>query len=503
MPPFNGKPRLTPLCESMNSILKSALLVSALVLAACSTSGKPPSNRDTDEPKLNGKTIQHTSEEAEQFIQRFPSMTTGLLNYIANDKVELIEREFSAETVIFKLDSTGDTGPFHEVALERAIELMDMYGWPEEAIASEWAPESHLAVVKVESIGIPAGTRPGDTIPVKIFPKGDATELRGGYVYTTPLRDKRGKTVGVLSRGFLPLLPEDAKTEKQKEESKDMTKLTGTGRTEYVLRGRVTIARKVGIDELTADKIIMPVTRDVFDETGKYLKTVRMLSSELMPDVLTSIEKEMEEAGVPVKAEAGRDENVNAIVVTPLGVREHSLRQIYERLRTVRVTVNPRTNVVIVFDEDRHRVVFYGPVATRFLIGDVALTTDPFTRNKTDVEPHQLRFRVSVRVLERADPGSTRHYGIPRADGTKTDGSKGRVNLAWSRRNADGDIVDEGNEEFDSADITDILRHLWTRGMSPREVLGFCVDAKENFAIAAELGLNLRQLDLEELENGN
>jgi hypothetical protein len=79
------------------------------------------------------------------------------------------------------------------------------------------------------------------------------------------------------------------------------------------------------------------------------------------------------------------------------------------------------------------------------------------------------------------------------------DGHQGRVRLAWSRWDSRGRMLEEGTEELDTTDISEILRHLWTRGMGPRGVLAFVHEAIEMFAISAERGFNYLTVDLDEL----
>ena len=60
-------------------------------------------------------------------------------------------------------------------------------------------------------------------------------------------------------------------------------------------------------------------------------------------------------------------------------------------------------------------------------------------------------------------------------------------------------MLKSGSDELDTSDFTDILRYLWTKGMGPREVLGFVYEAESSFAISAELGFNYRKVDLSSL----
>ena len=159
--------------------------------------------------------------------------------------------------------------------------------------------------------------------------------------------------------------------------------------------------------------------------------------------------------------------------------------------------------MVIVFDDQTQRVAIYGPLKRRFLIDNVTLVVDPIVRrdfNNQILPALPLRFRVSCRVLRRASPGRSGKFGIAHTEdieaGIKPDGDKGQVNLAWSIHDEDGDLVKERTEKFDSADISDILRYLWTRGMGPHEVMGFCVQAKDQGALAVTLGYNHRRMDV-------
>jgi hypothetical protein len=185
----------------------------------------------------------------------------------------------------------------------------------------------------------------------------------------------------------------------------------------------------------------------------------------------------------------------------PLGVREKSLDEVFEDLQAVSITFTPRNSVIIVFDDDRQRVVLYGPVERRFLFDDVTLGTDPFTLDSVDPvthkarPPQQLPFKVTCRVLRRAQPGKSGKYGIPtQADvdaGVKPDGDKGAVHLNWSLETSA--LSREGEIDLESSDIADVLRYLWAQGMAPREVVGFCVVAKDKPALLAELGFNPRR----------
>lgn len=490
-----------------------------LLLVACASSpGTGGDNGaeldETDSGAIDRERLTHSEREAHAFIRRYPSFRVGLINYFDPAEAELISRSFSAETVVFRLDATGDSGILYDATLDRAAEMTDEYAWPEAEILNETARETHVALVELESIGIPARARKGDYIPVRVRPKGNATDIRAGYVYATPLRNKLGNTVAILERGYLPLNAdayfnsqgeriepvlgpgESRLTEEQIEDSKNLELIDSAGGISYILRKGVRLVVDVGDDDLTTDRIILPLTREV-EERG-FVRRVRTLSAELVPDAIESIKREMAAEGVNVDVEA----RGNDLIVTPIGVRELSVRQIYELLKGIRIELHPRNNIVVVFDEQRFRVAMYGPQRHRFLIGTVTLTTDPFTRDDPTREPYQLPFRVSCRLLERADPGTSGQYGIPTAEqeerGFTPDGHKGRVRLSWSTWN-DGGIKDEGVDELDTTDLSEILRHLWTRGMGPREVLAFVYEADQSLAISAELGFNYRKVDLDRL----
>lgn len=494
-----------------------------LLIAACSNpqpanntanSNNEPDNGD--EKPLNVTRLSHTEKEAAAFIRRYPSLAVGLVNYFEPARAELISREFSAETIVFQLDATGDTGLLFDATLDRAAELTLKNGWPESEILNETATEGHIALVTVESIGVPAGARTGDYIPVRIRLQGNAYDIRAGFVYPTPLRNKLGRTLAILERGYLPLnadkyFDKDGKiitnpelepdeeplTLEQIEDARNLERRDTPGGVSFILRKGCKLVADVSDDELVADHIVLPLLREV-EEAGRK-KDVRTLSAELVPDAITSIEREMKKEGIEVKVEAQGDN----LVVTPIGVRDLTLRQIFELLKGIRVELHPRNSVIVVFDENRFRVAVYGPVKHRFLLDTVTLTTDPFTRDRTDIKPYQLPFRVSCRLLEAADPGKSGKYGIPDAfdlkRGVTPDGHKGRVRLSWSTWDKKGNMQDDGVDELDSSDFTDILRFLWTRGMGPREVLAFVVEAEQSIALAAELGFNYRKVDLDKL----
>lgn len=491
-----------------------------IVLASCGTtppadnSGKRPAsdeNVSRDHARLT-----HSEEEAARFIRRYEALSVGFVNYFDPARTELISRAFSAETVVFQLGETGDTGMLLDATAERAVELMEKNGWSEAEISNEAAYEGHLALVEVESIGIPAGAKTGDYIPVRVRLRGNAYDIRGGFVYTTPLRNNLGRTVAILERGYLPLNadkyfdeqgniiepdldPEEYPlTREQIEDARNLERHDVPGGITFTLRTGVKLVADVSDDELVADRIILPMTREV-EERGR-IREVRTLSPELVPDAVDSIVEGMAEQGLTVKAVA-RDKH---IVVTPIGVRDETLRQVYEKLKSVRVKLKPRNNVIVIFDEENHRVAVYGPLQHRFLISTVTLNSDPFTRDSK--KPYILPFRVSCRVLERAEPGRSGKYGVPDADdvrrGVDPDGHKGRVRLSWTTYDKNGDLDEEGSLELDTTDFTDILRVLWTKGMKPYEVLAFILEAQQTFAISAELGLNYMKVDLDKLAEG-
>ena len=495
-----------------------SLTAIVLVIAACGTT--PPANNSNEPNPENGEAVSrdhqklsHSEEEANKFIRRYEALSVGFVNYFDPARTELVSREFSAETVVFQLGETGDTGMLLNATAERAVELMEKNGWNESEISSEAAYEGHLALVEVESIGIPAGARTGDYIPVRIRLKGNAHDVRGGFVYPTPLRNNLGRTVAILERGYLPfnadkyfddkgkrienpeLGPDESPlTNEQIQDSFNCVRHDNPGGITFTLRGAVKLVADVSDDELVADRIILPLTREI--EEGGFVKEVRTLSPELIPDAIDSIEKGMADEGLTVKV-ATRDKH---LVVTPIGVRDETLRQVYEKLKGIRVSLKPRNNVIVVFDEQNYRVAVYGPPKHRFMLDTVTLNTDPFTRSER--KPYILPFRVSCRVLERAEPGRSGKYGMPDAENRNPDGNKGRVRLSWTTYDEDGDLDEEGSTELDSTDFTDILRFLWTKGMKPREVLAFVYEAQQTFAISAELGLNYLKVDLDRLAAG-
>lgn len=478
-------------------------LFALLLLASCTSSpggGNNAGGNGSTNPPPRGR-IQHTEEEAEKFVRRFEGLRAGLVNYYNPTKVELVSREFTAETVVFRLNNTGDTGAFHTAAVDLAAELAEKL-WRHTTAEHEFVVESHLAIVKVQSIGIPAGSRAGDHIPVSMRLTGNASDVHGGYVYATPLRNRLGKVVAVLREGYLPFdvdkMPADEVTAEMRADARNLERRESATGPWYLLRKGVQLAGDVSADDLSADQIILPLER-VIERVFETDVVVRTLSAEYIPDVLRDIERQMRDQGLPVKAEHNQDK----LVITPLGVREVPLSQVYERIAELRVDIRPKTRMIIVFDDALFRVAIYGAPNLRFMLGDVALTTDPFTRDKPGVAPYQLPFRVSCRVLERAKPGRSGKYGVTtdeeRERGVVNDGSKGRVRLAWSRWK-DGRQIAEKTEELDTADLSEILRHMWVRGAGPREILSFVIEADSSYAINAELGFNHHKIDPNRLE---
>jgi hypothetical protein len=490
-----GRPGAAPLASVMRIL---TVLFMSMMLAACASAPADQGAAATDRGAPATARLQHTTEEAERFIRRFEALRVGLVNYYNPVNVQLTSREFRAESVAFRLDNTGDTGQFHRAAVDLAVELSEKLGWQTSStVGQEHINEGNLAVVEIRSIGIPAGSRAGDVIPVSITLKGNATDIRGGYVYTTPLRNNRGRTVAFLREGYLPFnidrMDPELITPEMRADAELLERREGATGPWFVLRTGVRLAADVQSDDLTADQIVLPLERAM---EGR--EPVRSLSSELIPGVMADIERQMEALGTPVRV---RQERGN-LIVTPIGIRELTLRQVYERIEGLRVEVKPRNNMIVVFDDNLFRVAFYGPVAQRFLIDDVALVTDPVTRDRLSGREYQLPFRVSCRILQRAEPGRSGKFGIPVAAdldrGVMPDGHKGRVRLSWSRW-SEGRRVDEGTDELDTTDISEILRHLWTRGMGPYEALAFVVEAHRAFAFNAELGFNFLQFDPEQI----
>ncbi len=465
-----------------------------LLLAACTT----PASGGQETPQTGTPRAwkaTHSPEEAERFIRRFEGLRVGLVNYFHPGKVELISREFTAETVVFRLNSTGDTGAFHEAAVDLAVTMADTL-WERTSVANEVIKESHLATITIRSIGIPSNAKAGDEIPVRIEVKGNATDIHGGYVYMTPLRNRLGRTVALLQEGYLPFslrgVPEEDITPEMRQDSGKLERRHGATGPWFLLRTGVHLAADVLTDDLVSDQIILPLLREVQAND----QTVRSIPADMIPDIMADISRQMEADGMPVKVahEPGK------LIITPLGVREVSLKQIYDRIRQLRVEYKPRNSLLIMFDDDLFRIAIYGPIEQRFLIDHVALTTDPLTRNNPD-GAHQMPFRVSCRLLQRAQAGRSGKFGIPDADdearGVKPDGHSGKVRLTWSRWEGSR-MIAEDIEELETSDISEILRHLWVRGMGPREVLAFVYEADRAFAINAELGYNYHTIRLDE-----
>ncbi|MCC6573629.1 MAG: flagellar basal body P-ring protein FlgI [Planctomycetes bacterium] len=491
-------------------------ILSFIVLAACATTppkDKPePGPEPTDGPTIGG--IKHDAKTAEQFIRRYEQLRVGLVNYIEPRNVKLNGHELSGDGVVFRLNLTGDNGAFHKAAVDLAVELMEKNGWDEVQLQEENSAVGHLASVKFESLGMPVDAHPGAHMPVRVVLVGDATDISGGYMYPTPIRNSAGRTVAYFRGGYLPHIPEPGEPWRDSE-GKELPpgtlplleKRETAGRIGYILREGFQITSSASADDLIADTIELPLSRDIIDEaTGQVKETIYPLSVELVPEVVKELDKELAAANIPCRVRA---DGPHKIIVTPTGVREMSLRQIQDAIENVKVTIRPRSNVIIMFDEELYRVAIYGPGAKRFLISSLNLVIDPFSENAVDretgrpVKPYPLPFRVRCEVVKRAERGTSGLYGVPTPGNPDPDGNKGEVRLAWSLRNDAGNVISEGDETLPSTDISDILRHLWVRGMGPREVLGFCVRAKEAFALAADLGFNYRKVDLAKLAAGN
>lgn len=494
------------------------LLPLVLLLAACASTPASNGNGDalpSDTVMRDG--IAHNAQTAEDFIVRQRTFRAGLIDYVDPRRATLTTRTLSAESVVFRLDQTGDTKLFHKAAIERAAELAVDYAWPDAMIEQEQDREGYLAYVRIESVGMPTGATRGSTLPVRIVCLGDAKDLRGGYLYPTPLKNSRGRTIAIFEGGYLPpagQLPGeregnpvkkpllDAKGNqvidpetKQPMWEEAFERRQSLGRVSYVLREGFRIASSVPDEELSAETIELPMDRVIDAERGRYFLPV---SADMIPELTRGVESEMAERGINVKATTV---GTRSLIVTPLGVREKNLEEVFEELQQISISFSPRNAVIIVFDDERQRVVFYGPVERRFLFDDVTLGADPFTVDAVDPvtrkprPPQQLPFRVTCRVIKRATPGKSGKYGIPtQADvdqGVKPDGDKGVVRLSWTL-DAKG-LGDEGETELPSTDIADVLRFLWAKGMGPREVVGFCVVAKDKPALLAELGFNPRR----------
>ena len=496
----------------------------ALLLAACAST--PTSNGGSPDDvgfTLNG--VVHSRATAERFIIRKLAYEAGLVNYVDPRRAKLVTRELTGESVVFRLDNTGDRSEFHQATIERASELALALAWPDVMIDQEQDREGHLAYVRVESIGMPADVGRGTTLPVRIVCIGDATDIRGGYLYRTPVKNKLGRTIAVWEGGYLPAAGElpgqrdgkpvknpliDSRTGKQAIDpdtqepqwEEALERRQSLGRATYILREGFKISTTVPSDELSAESIELPMDRIIDESENSYAYPV---SADLVPELIRGIEEAMKAKGVACRVEA---EGIKKLIVTPLGVREKSLQQVFDDLQTIKLEFVPRNHVIIVFDEELQRVVLYGPLSRRFLIDDVQLGTDPFTVGTFDPQtgkprkPEELPFKVSCRVIQRAKPGKSGQYGVADEEGraahVKPDGDKGKVHLSWTLRDKDGSLINEGEEDLDSADIADILRHLWMRGMGPREVLGFCVVAKDKPALLAELGFNPRRVRIDE-----
>ncbi len=501
----------------------TSFLVVALLLAACAnTTEKPGNGGDVEGFERDG--ILHNAQTAEDFIVRKLSYSAGLVNYVDPRRAKLTTREVSGESIVFRLDNAGDTGEFHKAALERAAELAVRLAWPDVMIEQEQDREGHLAYVRIETVGTPTDASLGATLPVRIVCMGNAVDIRGGYLYPTPIKNREGRTVALWEGGYLPAAGElpgqrdgkpvkkplmDARTGQQALDPETgaplweeaLERRQNLGRVSYILREGVRIVTAVPANELSAEFIELPLDRIIDPYEGAYVLPV---SAEMIPMLMDGIERGMAAKGLPCKVDA---EGVQRLIVTPLGVREKTLQQIFDELQTVDITFEPKTHCIVVFDEERKRVVIYGPLARRFLVGDVLLGTDPFTVGRDPVTgksrvPQQLQFRVSVRLLERAVPGRGGKYGVPGPEDQKTGitppGSKGKVNISWSYSGRSGGLINEGEEVLNSADMADVLRHLWLRGMGPREVLAFCVVAKESSAVIAELGFNPKRVKVDD-----
>lgn len=494
------------------------LLPLVLLLAACTSA--PTQNGGTtdvlpDTVMRDG--IAHNSAEAEKFIVRNRDFSAGLIDYVDPRRATLTSRSLSAESVVFRLDQTGDTNEFHKAAIERAAELAVNYAWPAAMIEQEQDREGHLAYVRIESVGMPTGATRGTMLPVRIVCLGDAADIRGGYLYPTPLKNSLGRTIAFFEGGYLPA-PHELPGEREGKPIKNplidargkqvvdpetkqpmweeaLERRQSLGRVSYILREGFRIAATVPDEELSSESIELPMDRIIDAERGKYFLPV---SADMIPELIRGVESAMAERGIKVRAATV---GTRSLVVTPLGVREKTLKEIFDELQLISITFKPRNSVIIVFDDERQRVVLYGPVERRFLFDDVTLGTDPFTVDAVDAvtrkprPPQQLPFRVTCRLVRRASPGKSGKYGIPtQAEvdaGIVPDGDKGAVRLSWTLQTQELDR--EGEIELPSSDISDILRYLFAQGMGPREVVGFCVVAKDKPALLAELGFNPRR----------
>ncbi len=491
----------------MNRLARVLPCLCVVLLFSACVSGPGPVD-DGDGLLING--IRHNEKTAEQFIRRFDHLRVGFVNYIEPRNVKLNGHDLTGDGVVFRLDNTGDTGAFHLAAVELAVELMEKNGWDQAQLQEENSAVGHLATVRIESLGMPVDARPGQHLPVRVVLVGDATSISGGYLYPTPIRNSAGRTVAVFKGGYLPLIPDPPRRGDRWLDENGvelppgvrplLEKRETAGRIGFILREGFVIVASVASDDLIADTIDLPLEREVIDPmTNEVQQKIYPLSAELVPDVARELESELIAAGVQCRV---RMDGPRKLVVTPLGVRELTLRQILDIIENIKVTIRPRSNIIVMFDDELHRVVIYGPMARRFLIEGVNLVIDPLSEGRKDpqsgklLEPLPSAFRVRCEVLERASRGRSGLYGVPTPENATPDGHKGKVKLAWSRRNERDQVIAEGTDVLESADISDILRHLWTRGMGPNEVLGFCVRAKEAYAIAAELAFNYRKADV-------
>lgn len=499
------------------------LLPLVLLLAACASTPSNNGGTDSSDETVMRDGIAHNRATAEQFIVRTRDFRAGLIDYVDPRRATLTTRSLTAESVVFRLDNTGDTRDFHKAAIDRASELAVANDWPPAMLEQEEDREGHLAYVKIETVGMPTGATQGSTLPVRIVCLGDASDIRGGYLYPTPLLNSLGRTIAFFLGGYLPAAHElpgerdgkpvknpliDARTGKQAIDPETKQPLweeaferrQSLGRVSYILREGFKVASTVPDEELSAETIELPMDRIIDAERGKYFLPV---SADMIPELVRGVETEMAERGIPCKVSAV---GTRTLTVMPLGVREKTLNEVFEDLQAISITFTPRNNVIIVFDDDRQRVVLYGPVERRFLFDDVTLGTDPFSIDSVDPvtrkprPAQQLPFKVTCRLLRRANPGKSGKYGIPtQADvdaGVKPDGDKGAVHLNWTLETKE--LSREGEIDLESSDIADILRYLWAQGMAPREVVGFCVVAKDKPSVLAELGFNPRRFREEE-----
>jgi hypothetical protein len=99
------------------------------------------------------------------------------------------------------------------------------------------------------------------------------------------------------------------------------------------LRKGVELAADVQTDDLSSDQIILPLEREY-----RGGNTTRSITAELVPEIMRDITQQMRELGSPVKVE----HEIGKLIITPLGVRELSLRQVYEQIESLRVEIKPR-----------------------------------------------------------------------------------------------------------------------------------------------------------------